>query len=228
MTLTVYQDLEQGSDEWHAARCGLMTCSELNLILTPTLKLANNEKTRSHAYELAAQRITQYVEPGYIGENMLRGWQDEITARELYSQHRAPVQEVGGMCRDFGTFKLWCSPDGLVGTDGGTESKSRIQKYQIQTITSNEVPQDHVLQVQGCLAVSGREWWDYISFCGGMPMWVIRVLPDPAIQQAIKEACEAFEVKIQELMTQYQERIAGLGDAVIMTERNVEQEVYVG
>lgn len=218
MTLTVYEELEQGSDEWHAARCGLMTASELNLILSPTLKPADNAKTRSHVYELAAQRITKHVEPTYVGDNMLRGWQDEITARELYSQHYAPVTEVGGMCRDFGGFKLWCSPDGLVGDDGGIEAKSRIQKYQIQTVISQEVPDEHKLQVQACMLVSGRDWWDYLSYSGGMPLCRIAVKPEARYQDAIIQACESFEMKIKLAMEQYEEQLAKM-DKLIHTER---------
>lgn len=229
MTLTIHETLEQGSEEWLAARCGLITSSELARIMTPgTHKPANNDKTREHVYELAAQRINHYVEPTYIGDNMLRGWADEIKARERYAELKAPVVEVGGMVRQFETFKLWCSPDGLVGDDGGIECKSRIQKYQLQTIASNEVPQEYVLQVQAALLVSGRKWWDFISYSGGMPMWIIRVEPDLVVQQAIIDACVSFEAKVQEVMKQYQERLDKLGDAVIMTEREIEQEVYLG
>lgn len=229
MTITTYPELEQGSDEWHQARMGLITASELDRVMTPgTLKPANNDKTRQHVYELAAQRINQYVEPSYIGDNMLRGWADEIKARDLYSANYEPVQEIGGMVRDFGAFKLWCSPDGLVGDDGGIEVKSRIQKYQLQTIASNEVPSEYVLQIQAALLVSGREWWDFISYSGGMPMWVIRVLPDQVVQEAIITACTEFEKRVQRVIQEYHERVIDLGDGVIMTEREIEQEVYLG
>lgn len=228
MTLTIYDELEQGSDEWLEARRGLITASELNLILTPTLKIANNEKTRAHAFELAAQRISGYTEPQWIGDNMLRGWADEIKARERYSAEIAPVSEIGGMCKDFGGFKLWASPDGLIGDDEGLEVKSRIQKHHLATVTSNEVPQEHVLQVQANLLVSGRKVWNYVSYCGGWPMWIIRVEPDPVVQQAIIDACEAFEGKVQEVMQLYKSRLDKLGDDVIMTEREIEQEVYLG
>lgn len=226
MTVTYYDDLEQGSDEWLAARCGLMTCSELNLILTPTLKVANNAKTRSHAYELAAQRISRYVEPTYISDAMMRGWTDEIKAKEKYSEHRVPVTEVGGVLRDFGSFQLWCSPDGLVGDDGGVECKSRNQKYQIEVITSDSVPVEHMLQVQGAMLVTGRDWWDYISYSGGLPMWTIRVLPDKKYQDAIMSACEAFEAEISEICEKYLERIDR--PDIINTERESDaMEVFV-
>lgn len=228
MTLDIYDDLEQGTEDWLNARRGLITSSDLSLIMTPTLKIANNERTRAHAYELAAQRLSGYTEPSYVGDNMLRGWADEIKARDRYSAEIAPVVEVGGMCRDFGGFKLWASPDGLIGDDEGLEVKSRIQKHHLETVTSNEVPQEHVLQVQANLLVSGRKVWNYVSYCGGWPMWIIRVEPDPVVQQAIIHACEAFEEKVQEVMQLYQSRLDKLGDDVIMTEREIEQEVYLG
>ena len=40
LTLKIHEHLEQGSTDWLEARRGLMTASELNLILTPTLKIA--------------------------------------------------------------------------------------------------------------------------------------------------------------------------------------------
>lgn len=226
MTLTIYEELEQGSDDWLQARCGLMTCSELNLILTPTLKISDSEQVKKHVYELAAQRINNYVEPTYIGDNMLRGWEDEITARDLYSQNYQPVKEIGGMVRDFGGFSIWCSPDGLVGDDGGIECKSRIQKYQVQTITSMEVPKEHVLQVQGALAVSGRDWWDYISFCGGMPMCVIRVSRDERVIEAILSACEAFEEKVQKVITGYNQGLTNMGKLINTERKERDLEVF--
>ena len=229
MTLTTYEELEQGSNAWLEARRGLITASELNLILTPNLKIANNDKTRAHAYELAAQRITGYTEPKYIGDNALRGWRDEITARELYSERFESVYEIGGMCRDFGPFRLWASPDGLVWDYGGIEVKSRIQKHQLATIITGEVPKEHILQVQANLMVSGRDWWDYVSFCGGMPLWVIRVLPDAEVQEAITTACEAFEGQVQNIVNEYNEKVDMLGFDLIMTERaEEEQEIYLG
>jgi hypothetical protein len=38
-------------------------------------------------------------------------------------------------------------------------------------------------QLQCGLLVSGREWIDYVSYCGGMPMYVKRVLPDPVVRR---------------------------------------------
>src|ERR1700722_4631291 len=93
MTITYYDQIIQGSDEWRDQRCGLLTASEMKLILTPTLKVASNEKERSHLYELLSQRITNYVPPSYVGYEMLRGQEEEIDAKAAYSEHYAPVTD---------------------------------------------------------------------------------------------------------------------------------------
>jgi len=76
MSIVIHKEMIQGSEEWFQARCGLLTASEMHLIVTPTLKPASNDKARSHLYELLAQRITQYVEPSYVSASMLRGQED--------------------------------------------------------------------------------------------------------------------------------------------------------
>lgn len=223
----IIHDVEQGSDEWHAARNGIITASEVGLILTPTLKVANNDKTRTHVYELAAQRITKYTEPTYIGDAMLRGHADEITSRNLYSDNYAPVEEMGFITRDIGGAVIGYSPDGAGVMDPfGIECKSRLQKYQVETVTSNEVPKEHILQVQAGLLVTGWEYIEYISYCAGMPMWVIRSEPIAEYQEAIKAAAIDFEKKVQDKVDEFNERIASAG-IVINTEReNPETEVY--
>jgi len=222
--IKIYDELIQGSDEWKAARCGLLTASEMSLIITPSnLKPANNDKVRSHAYELAAQRVNQYVEPSYIGDNMLRGWDDEDKAKALYSQHYGVITDVGFITNDEWGFTVGYSPDGLVGDDGLVECKSRKQYLQFQTISNDTVPSEHVIQLQTGLLVSGREWIDYISYCGGMPMFVKRVLPDPEIQEAIVLAATAFEVKVAEIISSYKTNSEGL----IPTERTIIEEEII-
>lgn len=225
MSITYHRDLIQGGDEWHALRCGLLTASEMKLIVTPTLKAASNDKERAHVYELLAQRITNYVEPAYISDDMLRGKDDELEARALYAKHYAPVEEVGFIVRDFGWGKIGYSPDGLVGHDGLIECKSRRQKYQVQTIVSGAMPDDYLMQVQTGLLVTGRKWLDFVSYSGGLPMEVIRVLPDARIQAAILEAAEAFEGRIEAMRATFLKAVEER--RLIATERKIQEEMYV-
>jgi predicted phage-related endonuclease len=222
-----HDELTQGSDEWLAARCGLLTASEMKLIITPTLKVADNDKTRQHVWELLAQRVTQYVEPHYISDDMLRGKEDEIEARALYHKHYAPVQEVGFITRDDWGFTIGYSPDGIVGDDGQIECKSRRQKYQMEAIVENRVPDEYTMQVQTGLLVTCRKWCDVIIYCGGMHMTTIRVMPDPVTQMAIITAATAFEVKLAEKLAIYREAIAVPWRRLIPTERRIEQEMML-
>lgn len=223
--ITYHADLVQGSDEWLAARCGLLTASEMKLIITPTLKIASNEKEKTHLYELLAQRITKYVEPHYISSDMLRGQDDEVEARILYAERYAPVTDMGFITNDKWGFTLGYSPDGLVGDDGAIECKSRRQKYQIETLVNRETPADYLMQIQTGLLVSERKWIDFISYSGGLPMVTMRVHPDPAIQKAIIEAAGAFEERLADKLETYRETLASQA-RLIPTERRIEQEMF--
>ena len=253
MTLKYHDDLIQGSDEWLAARVGILTASEVRKIFTiststqcgaevksgdpcsrsaedgfktckqhraqddtavdhvASVRMMTGDKTSAHVWELAAQRITQYTEPSYIGDDMLRGFDDEIRARDLYCEKYAPVSEVGFITDDRFGFTIGYSPDGLVGDDGLIESKSRRQKYQIQTISENAVPDEYMLQLQTGLLVTGRKWIDFISYSGGLPMFVTRVLPDAAIQTAIAIAATEFEAKVVQAVQSYHDNVKAHG-----------------
>ena len=210
MSLKFYRDLIQGTDEWHAARCGMVTASVAGKLLTSTLKVADNESSRGVVLTLAAERITGYVDPTYCGSSMERGHEDEPYARDTYSEHVAPVDEAGFMVRDFGGYRIGYSPDGLVRVDGQIEVKSRLQKIHLRAILEDRVPAENYAQIQCGLLVSGRDWCDYVSFCGGMPMWTKRVYPDPTWFAAILAAVETFEANVAGILARYHEVVAGL------------------
>ena len=211
MTLTIHEDLEQGSQEWLDARCGLLTASTIGqLITSKTVKPAQNEASRSLVRSLVAERITRHVEPTRESEDMLRGTLDEPYARDVYSAHHAHASECGLMVRVFPGVKLGYSPDGLVGDDGLIEIKSRRQKKHLDTILSGEVPSENMAQIQAGLLVSGRDWCDYISYCGGMPLWTKRVTPDERWHEAIIDAAAQLEETAEAMISQYQSRVRGL------------------
>lgn len=225
--ITYHENVVQGSDEWLALRCGLLTASEVKKILTPKLKIADNGDTRSHVFEIAFQRLTNFVEPQYVSDAMLRGAEEEFYARQAYTEHFAPVAETGFVTADWWGFTIGYSPDGLVGDDGLIECKSRCGKYQVQTLATNEVPEEYMLQLQTGLLVTGRKWVDFISYCGGLPMFVKRVEPDPVIQDAIVAAATAFEARVADVMQEYRGTLATMRK-VIETERRIEQEMFLG
>lgn len=242
-----HSDLIQGSEEWYAARCGLLTASEMKHIITYDRILADREhknnpnkrvetkkkpkkeveKEQSHLYELLAQRITKHVEPSYISDDMLRGQGEESYARETYHEKYAKVETCGFITNDKWGFTLGYSPDGLVGENGIIECKSRRQKFQAEVILSGEVPDDFKIQIQTGLLVSERGYCDFISYCGGMHMTTIRVEADAEVEDAIVESAKIFHLKMEGLLERYAERLADTNARLIPTERRIEQEMFV-
>jgi len=202
-TPTYHNDIEQGTDAWLAIRNGILTASEIKLIMTPTRKPANNDKSRAHVWEIAAQRISGHTEPRFITDDMIRGHNDEILARDLYSEKYSPVTECGFITRLIGGVMFGYSPDGLVGDDGLIEIKSRRQRYQVETIMSGQVPAEYMAQIQTGLMVTGRAWLDFISYSAGLPMFVSRVYPDLEYHAAITEAAIEFDEAVEAIIDTY-------------------------
>ena len=211
MSLHIFNELEQGSDAWLAARCGIVTASVVGQIITPkTIKPAMNDTARGLTASLVAERITGHVEFTYPNADMQRGTMSEPFARDIYSEDYAPASEVGFMVRDFdGGYQIGFSPDGLVGDDGLIEVKAPRQKKHLSTILADEVPLENMAQCQTGLLVSGREWLDFISYNGGMPLFVKRVLPDPKWFAAIHEAVEVFEAAAEAMIGTYKAATKG-------------------
>ena len=155
---------------------------------------------------------------------MVRGTLEEPIARDLYSEHYAPVTQTGFMVLEEFGCRLGYSPDGLVGDDGLIEIKSRRPKKQLQTFLSDAVPPENMAQCQTGLYVSGREWIDYVSFCGGMPLFVKRVFPDKKWAEAIKAAATQAEETMHTWMEKYEQKIVGMHP----TERtNFDEEIVI-
>lgn len=225
MTLHIFPDVEQGTEEWMDQRRGMVTASAVDKLVTgKTLAVANNEVSRGLTRLLTAERITGWTDPTYVSDDMLRGTMEEPLAREAYAKSReVEVAEMGFMVRDDWGFDIGLSPDGLVGEEGLIEIKSRRAKKHLETILADEVPAENMAQVQCALLVSGREWVDYVSFCSGMPLWTKRVTPDERWQKAIVEAVAAFEKASAEMASTYLARVEGLP----MTERYIEMEMVI-
>ncbi|WP_063023727.1 YqaJ viral recombinase family protein [Nocardia niwae] len=188
-----------------------------------TLATANNDTSRSLTALLVAERITGWTDPTYIGDDMLRGIEDEPRARDVYSEHYAPVQEAGFMVRERGGIRIGYSPDGLVGADGLIEIKSRRPKIHLAHILSGQPPADVMAQLQCGLLVSGRKWIDYISYCGGMPLWPVRIYPDQRWFDAIIAAVTSFETNAADMIRRYHQAVDGLPE----TERIIEMEMVL-
>lgn len=207
--VTYHKDIEQGTPEWHDLRRGIITASVAGKLITPTGKVANNETVRQLAYSLAAERITGRSEPSHQTFDMARGQIEEVFARDLYNANYEPAEQCGFIENDSLGFRIGYSPDGVT-KHGLIEIKSRLAKFQISTILAGEVPEEYMAQLQFGLLVSERPFIDFIQYSNGMALYVQTVRPDEAMQSVLKEALIAFEIRVNQIISNYTLKSAGL------------------
>ena len=205
-------EVEQGSEEWLQARAGVLTASTIGRLLTAKGTVSKGETALKMMETLIAESLTKRVEPSVKTAAMWRGTLDEPIAREHYNRlqrkkNLPEAVEAGFMRRPFhtpeGDIPIGYSPDGLVGDDGLIEIKSKNQAAQLHAIVAKEVPTEHMAQLQMGLLVSGRDWIDYVAFCGGMPLFVKRVTPIDEWQENLKSAIRAYGAKYREYRGAY-------------------------
>lgn len=191
-------DCDQYSPEWWRLRRGVPTASEFGRILTPkTMKLAS--AADDYVCELVgdiACLSSDYAAFRPTSKAMDAGTLTEPEARRYYEMETGQdVQQVGFCMTDDERFG--CSPDGLVGEDGGLELKCPLLKTQAAYLMDGGLPAEYRAQVHGCLIITGRAWWDFLSYAPGLDPLLIRVTPDE-YTLALRGALEIFWVRFQE------------------------------
>lgn len=191
--------VEQGTPEWHNLRLGIPTASKFSQILTPkTLKLSS--QADKYALRLLAEWAIGEPAEDVSGPWLDRGTEMEAEARAWYSFSRDAEVRADVFCTtDDGL--AGCSPDGLVGedgTEGGLEIKCRSAANHIDCLLGNRPIADRG-QVQGCLWVTGAEWWDVLAYNPHLPKKVERVYPDPDYQAALTDAMQQFHERLDKL-----------------------------
>lgn len=187
-------DCEQGSDEWHLARCGIVTASRFSDVLAK-----GEGKTRAkYMNELAAEIIRGTPEPdAYSTPHMERGKAQEDEARRLYAFMADAEPVPVGFIRN---GRKGASPDSLIGDAGGLEIKTALGHIQIDRLKRGTLPSEHVAQVQGSLWVTEREFWDFVSYSPGLPLLRVRVERDDEYINRLAEAVDAFNTELDALV----------------------------
>src|SRR5512139_1445637 len=120
MTLR-FIDCDQNSPEWHQARLGIPTASNFKAIIG-IKKDAREKATRAlYMRKLAGEIITGEPAESYYNEAMQRGHEMEAEARDAYIfSTGTELTQVGFVTNGI----AGCSPDRLIGEDGGLEIKT--------------------------------------------------------------------------------------------------------
>lgn len=206
-------EFAQRTPEWWAARKGVPTASQFERILTPaTMKPSASQF--DFICELVADNLSHAAagpQDEFISQAMRDGIQMEPEARQWYEMVCGlDCRQVGFCLTDDGRFGM--SPDSLVGEDGGLELKCPTGKVHAKYLLKGVLPTEHRAQVHGELIVSGRAWWDFVSYHRGMEPFRIRVVPD-AFTEALRVELDRFWVAYQAALAKVRGGEMDRGDA---------------
>lgn len=227
-------DVEQGTEEWLRARMAIPTASQFHRIITPakmemskqSIKYASeclaeyllNEPLRTdlnrgiveRGNAMEAEAVTYYellrdVDVQRIGFALL----DDGVIAELATESHGFV-EVGKVTDPAATNRMvGCSPDGLVGDDGGLEVKCPGPAQHVLNIL--EMKQAYELQCQGCMWICERQWWDVLSYHPAIGPEIVRYERDDELIAKIATAVEQFVIDMLEARAFLTNRRKGLG-----------------
>lgn len=195
-------ECEQGTPEWLAARAGVATASCFSNILA-RIKSGEASDRRNYRARLVVERLTGRCVSSFSSAAMKQGTEREPLARDAYMVRTgAYVQQVGFLRHD--TIEAGASPDGLIDDDGGLEIKCPELATHLEYLRLKSEPTAYTPQIQGCMWISGRQWWDFASFNPDFPehlqLNVRRVQRDEKYIAGLALAVELFmqEVRAEE------------------------------
>lgn len=159
----------QGTSDWHADRCGHVTASKFGDVLAIGRGGKPLKARDDYLMQLVTERITGQQESGMTSFSLQWGKDAEPFARSLFEAETGLIVVESPFVQHPTLEWVGCSPDGLVGDDDGYESKCpKNSAIHLATIRDG-MPEEHKPQVQGCMWVTGRKRWHFVSFDPRMP-----------------------------------------------------------
>lgn len=196
-------DCVQGTTEWHRCRLGIPTASAFKKIIT-SAKMLPSKSADGYINTLVSELFSGYSDETFQTDLMMRGHELEEEAVHYYEfETERDVERVGFCLEDEGRFG--CSPDGLLEA-GGLEIKCCSSGVHVGYLLREVLPTEYRLQVLGNLLVTGRDWWDFMSYHPDIPPLIVRTIrsdvlePLSFLKAALIQASEKIELKKQVLI----------------------------
>jgi len=177
-------DIKQQTPEWYSAHAGVPSASNFDKVLTSSGSLS--KQIDKYAFQLAGECIIGTKEDSYQNDAMKRGIELEPEARLCYELMTGNTVTQVGLCMADKGYA--CSPDGLIGEDGGMEIKCPSLAVHTMYLYENKLPTDYFQQVQGSMLVTCRKWWDFVSYYPNMRTLIVRVERDDAFCNKLHDA----------------------------------------
>ena len=199
--------IEQGTDEWFAARIGKVTASRVADVIAKT-KTGCSTSRDNYMAQLICERLTGQKGESFTNAAMQWGTETEPLARISYEVAQNVLVDQVGFVSHPKILMAGASPDGLVGDNGLLEIKCPNTATHIDTLLSETVPGKYNTQMQFQMACTDREWCDFVSFDNRLPtelqLFVKRVPRDNVfirlIEGEIVQFIAELDDKINKLM----------------------------
>jgi len=154
----------QGTQEWLNERLGFATASCFADILAVSVKGVPLKAREDYLMRLTTERIYGRATESASSQAMQWGKEAEPLARAAYEVETANIVIESDFVKHPTIAYVGCSPDGLIGAKGGYESKCPANSAIHMATWRDGMPKAHIAQVQGCMWVTGRDWWDFVSY----------------------------------------------------------------
>lgn len=166
----IYEGIEQGSDEWHALRIGRVTGSRISDVLAQGRGGAPSKERAKYLAAIVAERLTgKSAEMTFKSAAMERGNELEAKARKAYEWNQGVTVRQVTFVTHPDIEMAGASPDGLVGDDGGYETKCPDTHTHLGYLLGGSISKNYRDQVQWNMACTGRKWWDWCSYDDRLP-----------------------------------------------------------
>lgn len=160
---------EQGSAAWLYERVGYVTASRFNAVIAKTKAGKPTAEREKYLMELVVERITGQPQDHFTSAAMQWGLETEQRSRMDYEARTGAIVEEVGFLKHPTLPMVGGSPDGLIGEDGGWESKSPFNSGVHLLTLLDGMPEEHLPQCQGLMWITARKWWDFQSFDPRLP-----------------------------------------------------------
>lgn len=194
--------IQQGELAWYQLRLGKVTASELSNLVAPKFEIRTGEMPKSYLYQKLAEKLSGSPAEGFSTFATEQGQMLEDEARKMIAfEVGIKLRNVGFVTTD--DDRAGCSPDALIGDDGGLEIKCPQPKNHMRYLVEGVLPADYAAQVHGSMYVTGRKYWMFASYSRKLPPFILRIERDEAIcakiELAIAEFCARLEGLSQKL-----------------------------
>lgn len=204
-------EIIQGSDEWLRAKAGKLSGSRFGALMSKTKSGAQTAGRENLITQLAIERLIGTCVETYSNANMAAGIDREPELIRAYEDDQLVVVErVGIVIHPVLPFIL-VSPDGLISDDGGIEGKFRASEaLHFKALKRGFIEAQYRWQIQGALLVTGRQWWDYVSYHPVFPdpfkLAIVRVERDEKAIAELQAECIAANNEVNEQVQWFRDR----------------------